>query len=70
MHVSMLTAVFFGMEIDVPSRKMDLAVKHWRHASWWWRYEMMVGELLKSHLTTRIVTSSLKSLPQKSAAAL
>jgi hypothetical protein len=38
--------------------------------SWWWGYELMVEELLKSHLTTRIVTSSLKSSPQKSAAAL
>ncbi len=33
-------------------------------------YEVKVGEPLKSHLTTRMVTSSLKASPQKSAAVL
>jgi hypothetical protein len=64
MHLSMLAAVSFGMEIDVRSEKKDLGVKHWQHGhsqelkcfSWWWGYELMVEELLKSHLTTRIVT--------------
>jgi hypothetical protein len=32
MHLSMLAAVSFGMEIDVRSEKKDLGVKHWQHA--------------------------------------
>src|SRR5713101_956018 len=80
MLVSILTGVYFGMEIDVPTERRNLGGKHPRHAGGSHRtysvslgdmsYEAKVREPLKSHLTMRMVTSSLKSSPQKSAAAL
>jgi hypothetical protein len=80
MFVSMLTGASFGMEIDVPSERRNMGRKHRRHAGGTRRtcsvslceisYEVEVGEPSKSHLTTRMVTSSLKSSPQKSAAVL
>ena len=76
----MLTGVSFGIEIDVPSEIRNLGGKHRRHAGGTRRtcsdslgdisYEIKVEEPLKTHLTTRMVTSSLKLSPQKSAALL
>ncbi len=80
MLVSMLTGVSLGMEIDVPSERRNLGGKNRRRAGGTRRtcsvslgdasYEVKVGESSKSHLTTRMVTSSLKASPQNSAAAL
>ena len=77
--VSMLTRGLFRDGDQRPEREKDLRRKHW-HAGGMSRtcsislgdmsYEVKAGEALKSHLTTTMVTSSLKSSPQKSAAAL
>jgi hypothetical protein len=78
MRVSMLTRGSFGKGDRRPEREK----KSGREASAarWWNaraeflgdlsYEVKAGEPAKSHLTTRMVTSSLKSSPQKSAAVL
>jgi hypothetical protein len=76
----MLTRGSFGMEIDVPSERRNVGEKHRRHAGGTRRtcraslgdmnYEVKAGKPLKSRLTTRMVTSSLESSPQKPAAVL
>jgi hypothetical protein len=68
------------METGLPSETRNLGGKRRRHAGGTTRtygvsrsdirYEVKAGEPSNSHLTTRMVTSSLKSSPQKSAAAL
>ena len=79
MLVSMLTGVSIGMEIDVSSESRNLGGTHpgqvgtrrpFSVSLGDMSYEVRVAEPLKSHLTTRMVTSSLKSSPQKSAAVL
>jgi hypothetical protein len=77
MLVSMLTRGTSGMEIDVPRERRNLGGNHRRHVGGTRRtcrvslgdvsYEVKAEESLKSHLTRRMVTSSLKSSPQKSA---
>ncbi len=79
MIASRLTGVSFRMESDFQKRKNECRsdacalyeLPHdLKHFSRGLSYAVTDGEPSKWHLTTRMVTSSLKSSPQKSAAEL